>query len=82
MQDLDDGVINAHYVANIDNCTFEDNSAGNMGGAVYASSIYVNINQDSNSSFNSFFINNEAKRSGGALYSLFKLSIKKCSIQI
>ena len=75
------GAICALNVANIDNCTFEDNYAGYRGGAVYAFNMYVNNNQDSNSSFNSFFINNEVGRAGGALYSMHYLPVKKCSIQ-
>ena len=70
------GAICALNVANIDNCTFEDNYAGYRGGAVYAFNMYVNNNQDSNSSFNSFFINNEVGRAGGALYSMHYLPVK------
>ena len=54
----------------VDNSTFEYNHASDYGGAVYAKNIYVNNNQDSNQSFNSFFITNDIyDNDGGALYS-------------
>ena len=70
------GAIFAWDIAKFDNCTFENNYAGHRGGAVYATSIYVNNNQDPISSFNSFFMNNVAGRSGGALYAKDHSSVK------
>ena len=54
----------------VENSTFKNNYADDYGGAVYAKKIYVNNNQNTYQSYNSFFINNGVNdNDGGALYS-------------
>ena len=61
----------------VDNSTFKNSYAHDYGGAVYADNIYVNNNQDSNQSYNSFFISNIAGDNAcGALYSCGGINVK------
>ncbi|WP_407415880.1 right-handed parallel beta-helix repeat-containing protein [Methanobrevibacter sp.] len=53
----------------VENSTFKDNYAEDYGGAIYADSVSINVNQNCNQAFNSFFINNKAgDNKGGAIY--------------
>ena len=55
---------NHRYYLYAVNCTFENNSATNWGGAIY---LYFAYDEDTNPIINSTFINNVAKK-GGAIY--------------
>ena len=71
------GAIYAYENVHINNSTFENNRAEDYGGAIYADNIYINDNQNSSQTFNSFFINNRAgDNDGGALYSYYDLHVK------
>ena len=62
------GAIRADDVS-VENSTFKDNYAEDYGGAIYADSVSINVNQNCNQAFNSFFINNKAgDNKGGAIY--------------
>ena len=53
----------------VENSTFKDNYAEDYGGAIYADSVSINVNQAYPQAFNSFFINNKAgDNKGGAIY--------------
>ena len=64
------GAIYTKYDVCVLNSTFEKNVVKECGGAIRAENIYINLNQDSSQSFNTFFKDNEATNfNGGALYS-------------
>ena len=67
------GAIRVEDTLKIYNSTFKDNYASYWGGAVFASSIFVNTD---NGTFSSFFINNRAgDDNGGAIYSSGSITI-------
>ena len=70
------GAIYSTGLVLIDNCTFKNNHADDYAGAIYGQNVKINMNQDPNAPFNTFFINNEGSDDdGGAIYAVDKVDI-------
>ena len=70
------GAICADGDVYIDNSTFENNSAGDYGGAIHAANVYINKGQGKQS-INTFFRNNKAgDNDGGAIFVRYNVPLK------
>ena len=63
------GAIRAEGDVHVESSRFQSNYAHDYGGAIYADAVYINVNQDRNQGFTSYFSGNKAgDNKGGAIY--------------